>query len=151
MPSHSPKDLSLPRAARARGALTVNAVTTVLLLLGLGPMASTARAQDAKVYSFAELSNPPKLTSSADAARIIQESYPEDLKRRKVGGLVEVQFVVDVEGNVIAGSVEVIDATQTALGEAARKAVTKLTFEPAKLNGSKVKSKVVLPIVYKAN
>ena len=151
MPSQSLNDHNQPHITRTRATLTVNAITTVLLLLGLGPMASTARAQDTKVYNIAELSNPPKLSSSVAAARIIQESYPEELKRRKVGGLVELQFVVDAEGNVVAGSVEVMDATQTALGEAARKAVTRFTFEPGKLNGSKVKAKVVLPIVYKAN
>ena len=80
---------------------------------------------------------------------MIQDSYPEDLKRRKVGGLVELQFVVDAQGNVVPGTVEVVDATQTALGEAAKKMANRLTFEPGKLNGNKVKAKVVLPIVYK--
>ncbi|MEP6832660.1 MAG: energy transducer TonB [Gemmatimonas sp.] len=113
-------------------------------------MASTAQAQDDKVYNLAELTAPPKLASNTIAAKLIQDSYPEDLKRRKVGGLVELQFVVDAQGNVVAGSVEIVEATQTALGEAAKKAITRFTFEPGKLNGNKVKSKVVLPIVYKA-
>jgi protein TonB len=122
---------------------------TTAFLLAAGPLATRAHAQDDKVYGISELSNPPKL-STATAARLIQESYPEDLKRKRVGGMVELQLVVDAQGNVVAGSVEVVDATQTALAEAAKKVAARFTFEPGKLNGTKVKTKVVLPIVYKA-
>jgi len=126
------------------------AAAILALALAVGPMTTSAAAQDDKVYNIAELTNPPKISSSAIAAKLILDSYPEELKRRKVGGLVELQFVVDAQGNVVAGSVEIVDATQTALAEAAKKVVTRFTFEPGKLNGTKVKTKVVLPIVYKA-
>lgn len=125
------------------------ALMALSLALVMGPLAGTAGAQDDKVYTIAELSNPPRLASATAAAKLIQDSYPEDLKRRKVGGLVELQFVVDAQGNVVAGTVEVVDATQTALGEAAKKVITRFTFAPGKVNGKQVKSKVVLPIVYK--
>lgn len=118
-------------------------------LLLAGPFARPAAAQDDKVYPISELTNPPKLSSTAQAARLISESYPADLKSRGVGGMVELQFIVDSKGKVEAGSVEVVDATQTALGEAARKVVSKLDFSPGKVNGAAVKTKVVLPIIYK--
>ena len=139
-----------PRSAPVLFARSRFAVSVVALALAVGPMSISVAAQDDKVYNIAELTNPPKLSSSVLAARLIQDSYPEELKRRKVGGLVELQFVVDAQGNVVAGTVEILEATQTALGEAAKKAITRFTFEPGKLNGNKVKSKVVLPIVYKA-
>jgi len=126
-------------------------VPVVATLLFAGPLASTAAAQDDKVYPMSELTNPPKLSSTTLAARLIQESYPADLKSRGVGGMVELQFVVDSKGKVEPASVEVMDATQTALGEAAKKVVAKLEFNPGKLNGSAVKTKVVLPIIYKPN
>ena len=150
-PQHSaPKHSALPAVIRPSSRTRHLWTAAVLVVVcGFGPMTSTAAAQDDKVYTMAELSNPPKLASATSAAKLIQDSYPEDLKRRKVGGLVELQFVVDAQGNVVAGSVEVVDATQTALGEAAKKVITRFTFEPGKLNGNKVKSKVVLPIVYK--
>jgi protein TonB len=85
----------------------------------------------------------------AVAARIIQDSYPAELKSRGVGGMVELQFIVDAKGKVDPASVEVVDATQTALGEAAKKVVTKLGFNPAKVNGTPVRVKVTLPIIYK--
>ncbi|MBL0890728.1 MAG: energy transducer TonB [Gemmatimonadaceae bacterium] len=124
-------------------------VPVVATLLFAGPLASTAAAQDDKVYPMSELTNPPKLSSTTLAARLIQESYPADLKSRGVGGMVELQFVVDSKGKVEPASVQVVDATQTALGEAAKKVVSKLEFNPGKLNGSAVKTKVVLPIIYK--
>jgi len=121
----------------------------VAALLLAGPLASTAAAQDDKVYPIADVSNPPRLTSTALAARLIQESYPADLKNRGVGGMVELQFVVDAKGKVDPATVEVVDATQTALGEAAKKVVSRFDFAPGKLNGVAVKTKVVLPIIYK--
>lgn len=123
----------------------------VAALLLAGPLAGTAAAQDDKVYPISEVTNPPKLASSTNAARLIQESYPADLKSRGVGGMVELQFVVDAKGKVDPSTVEVVDATQTALGEAAKKVAAKLDFNPGKVNGSAVKTKVVLPIIYKAN
>lgn len=135
---------SLLRRSLAPAILTALALVT-------SPFVREAQAQDDKVYAITDLSNPPKLSSTAFAARMIQESYPDDLKRRGVGGMVEVQFIVDAKGKVDPASVEILDATQTALGEAAKKVVVKLDFSPGKLNGASVKTKVVLPIIYKAN
>ena len=123
-------------------------VPAVLALLFAGPLAQSAAAQD-KVYEMSEVQTVPKLSSATMAARLIQESYPEDLKRRGVGGMVELAFVVDAKGKVDPASVQVTDATQTALGEAAKKVVSRLDFQPGKVNGAGVKTKVVLPIIYK--
>lgn len=120
----------------------------VLALLFAGPLAHSAAAQD-KVYEMSEVQSAPKLSSATMAARLIQESYPEDLKRRGVGGMVELAFVVDAKGKVDPTSVVVNDATQTALGEAAKKVISRLDFSPGKVNGAGVKTKVVLPIIYK--
>lgn len=114
-----------------------------------GPFARSAAAQEDKVYPISELSNPPKLTSTVLAARLIHESYPVELRSRGVGGMVELQFIVDAKGKVDPSSVEIVDATQTALGEAAKRVVTRLDFSPGKLNGTSVRTKVVLPIIYK--
>jgi len=103
------------------------------------------------VYALADVQSPPKLKSAAAAARLISESYPADLKSRGVGGMVQVEFVVGADGKVDASSVTVLDATQTQLGEAAKKVAAKLVFDPCKAAGTAVRTKVVLPIIYKAN
>jgi len=118
-------------------------------VLALTAVARPAQAQDDKIYAIAEVQSPPKLSSSTLAAKLIQESYPADLKSRGVGGMVELQFVVDAKGKVDPATVEVVDATQTALGEAAKKVVSRLDFSPGKVNGAGVRTKVVLPIIYK--
>jgi protein TonB len=124
-------------------------VAALAAALSLAP-AATAQAQD-RVYALAELEAPPKLRSTAEAGRLISESYPEELKRRGVGGMVEVQFIVDASGKVDPSSIEVLDATNTQLGEAAKKVAARLAFQPGKAGGAAVKSKVVLPVVYKPN
>ena len=126
-----------------------HSVVPALAALMLVTPFTAAQAQDDKVYAISDVQAPPKLSSTAVAARLIQDSYPADLRNRGVGGMVELQFVVDAKGKVDPSSVEVVDATQTALGEAARKVVTKLDFNPAKVNGTPVKVKVTLPIIYK--
>ena len=63
--------------------------------------------------------------------------------------MVDLQFIVDSKGKVDPASVEVVEATQPALGEAAKKVVSRLDFSPGKVNGAGVKTKVVLPIIYK--
>jgi periplasmic protein TonB len=45
----------------------------------------------------------------------------------------------------------VLDATHSQLGEAAKKVAPRLEFQPGKAGGAAVKSKVVLPIIYKPN
>ena len=140
---------SLPRHYSMSLTLRRSLFPALAMLVLASPFARPAAAQDAKVYAIAEVTNPPKLSSTVQAARLISESYPVDLKSRGVGGMVELQFIVDSNGKVDASSVEVVDATQTALGEAAKKVVAKLDFSPGKVNGAAVKTKVVLPIIYK--
>jgi len=119
--------------------------------LAIGPLAPTAHAQDDTVYALAELQSPPKLRSTLQASRAIDRSYPDDLRKRGVGGMVEIQFVVDAQGRVMAETIEVLDATQSQLGEAVKKVAAKLEFQPGKAGGVAVKCKVVLPIIYKDN
>jgi periplasmic protein TonB len=108
-------------------------------------------AQDANtVYAAADLSTPPKLANAMTAARLVANSYPDQLKRAGVNGTVQVQFVVGADGKVEPGSVEVVAATLPALGEAAKQVAEKIEFKPGLASGKPVRSRVMLPIVYKA-
>ncbi len=111
---------------------------------------SVVRAQDAsRTYTLAEVETRPSLASVSNFQRIVSESYPDDLRRRRMGGIAEVSFVVDATGKVEPSSVEVIDATQPAFGEAAKRALLITGFRPGKVSGSAVRTKVSLPIVYR--
>jgi len=120
----------------------------VAALSALTPAA--AYAQDAaRTYSLAEVETKPSLSSVTAFQRTVSDGYPEDLKRRRMGGIAEVAFIVDATGKVVPSSVEVVDATQPAFGEAAKKALLQTGFNPGKVSGSAVRTKVSLPIIYK--
>ncbi len=120
-------------------------------IAGITLFAPTAvQAQDAgKTYTLAEVETKPSLASLVSFQRLVSDGYPEDLKRRRMGGIAEISFVVDASGKVEASSVEIVDATQPAFGEAAKSAILLTGFKPGKVSGSAVRTKVSLPIVYK--
>jgi protein TonB len=121
-------------------------VAIVATLLAL-PM--TARAQDAnKIYDLSEVDAMPKLASSQFMARIINDAYPVNLRKAGVGGAVQMEFVVDANGKVEVSTIDAI-SNVPALVEAAKQVAPKLEFVPAKVKGTAVKSRVVLPLVFK--
>jgi TonB family protein len=122
--------------------------SATLLAVLLTVPAVSAEAQD-KVYSLSEVSSPPKLAAPSAALRVIQSSYPSALRARGVAGEVELQFVVLPTGKVEAGSVEVLDASVPEFADAAKGAVEKLEFVPAKVGANPVRTRVVLPIAYR--
>jgi periplasmic protein TonB len=130
---------------RIRLSLAAIAMAAVTLL---DPSAATA--QDAsRTYTLTEVEIRPSLSSVQAFQRLVSEGYPEDLKRRRMGGIAEVAFIVDATGKVEPSSVEVVDATQPAFGEAAKKALLLSGFKPGKVSGNAVRTKVSLPIVYR--
>ncbi|HYD52552.1 MAG TPA: energy transducer TonB [Gemmatimonadaceae bacterium] len=132
-----------------RAVLRIAAVAAVALIASaLAP--STARAQG-QVYAPNELTVMPKLASPADVARIIRESYPENLRRARVNGTVEVEFVVGPDGRVESSTIEVVAATPPALSAPAKVAVEKLVFRPGQVKGQPVRTRVALPLVYRAS
>ena len=107
-----------------------------------------AAAQDA-VYGGEDLTSPPKLVSSAAAARLVARSFPEEMRKAGTGGTVQLQFVIGKDGKVEPSSIEVVDAPAAALGAAAKSVAEKMQFVPGKKDGSNVRARVQLPIVYK--
>ena len=107
-----------------------------------------AAAQDA-VFGGEDLTSPPKLVSAAAAARLVARSFPEEMRRSGTGGTVQLQFVIGKDGKVEPSSIEVVQAPAAALGDAAKTVAEKMQFVPGKKDGTAVRSRVQLPIVYK--
>jgi len=101
-----------------------------------------------QVYSPGELSEMPKLANMNQAQKVIQGSYPAELRDNNIAGKVQVQFVVQEDGSVDPASVTIVAASVKALGDAAASAVKQLKFKPGKKDGTAVKSRVVIPIAY---
>lgn len=131
---------------RPMKALTRIAALAALLVVALPGLAA---AQE-KVYAPEELSAAPKLAAPAEVARIVRDAYPPALKRAGVGGSVELEFVVDSEGKVDPASVQIIQAAPAALGPAAKSAVEKFRFKPGQVNGQPVRTRVAIPLVFRA-
>ena len=112
-------------------------------------MPRLAAAQDAsKVYELNEVTSMPKLASSSETMRLINNAYPEQLRRSGIGGTVQMEFVVNANGKVDVSTIEVA-ASVPALGDAAKSVAGKLEFQPATVKGTPVKSRVVLPLLFK--
>lgn len=106
-------------------------------------------AAQSEVYGGEDLTTPPKLVSAASAARLVARSFPEELRRSGTGGTVQLQFVIGANGKVEPSSIEVISAPAPGLGSAAKTVAEKMEFVPGKKDGSAVRSRVQLPIIYK--
>ena len=136
------RSVAAPRESRVP--FWMVAVAATLLALPLA-----ARAQDAgKIYDLSEVDVMPKLTSSSFMAKIINDAYPANLRKAGVGGAVQMEFVVDEKGKVDVSSIDAFSGNP-ALTEAAKQVAPKLEFAPAKVKGTAVKSRVVLPLIFK--
>lgn len=122
-----------------------------LATVAAAALAPTAvQAQDAaKTYTLAEVEQKPALASVSNFQRIVSDGYPEEMKRRRQGGIAEVSFVVDAQGRVEPNSVEVVGASAPQFGEAAKRALLQAGFRPGKVSGNAVRTQVSLPIVYR--
>lgn len=76
--------------------------------------------------------------------------YPRSAKRRRLEGVVELKVTVDIEGHVAALSL-FKSCGHTSLDRAALQTVRHWRFLPAKRNGKKVISDVIVPIRFKLN
>lgn len=135
--------MQTPSVRRVRSLTSAVAVAFALIAL---PRLAAAQAE---VYGGEDLTSPPKLVSAASVARLVARSYPEDARRSGTGGTVQLQFVIGKDGKVETGSVEVLATPMPALGTAAKAVVEKMEFVPGKKDGSAVRARVQLPIIYK--
>ncbi|MBI2408440.1 MAG: TonB family protein [Gemmatimonadetes bacterium] len=132
---------------RALHAPVARRLLTALALMCALPM--LAQAQDAKkIYELSEVDALPKLSSPSYTSRLISEAYPDNLRRAGVGGAVQMELVVDASGKVDASQIDAV-STVPQLIEVAKQVAPKLEFTPAKVKGTAVKSRVVLPLVFK--
>jgi protein TonB len=128
----------------------MGAALAVIALATAAPTAVRAQQQSTlPIYASTDLESPPKLASPAQAAKVIDDSFPYPLRQTGVGGMVQLQIVIDARGRVEEQSIEVVETPNPALAEAARRAAKRLAFKPGYYKGEPVRTRVVLPILYK--
>lgn len=99
-------------------------------------------------YSVNLVDEPAELVNRAQVAQVLARRYPKALQDAGVEGRVVVQFVVDQNGRVEAGSVKVISASQQDFAEPTRAAVNEFRFRPAKRQGRTVRQIVQIPVTW---
>lgn len=90
----------------------------------------------------------PELSNKRQAELALQRAYPPRLRDVGVAGHTTVMLIIDKDGNVEPGSVQVQESTHDAFKEAAVRAVERFHFKPATLRGHPVAVLVTLPIAW---
>lgn len=88
----------------------------------------------------------PSLRNGDEIDRLVRRLYPSRLRDSGVTGEVALRFVIDAEGRVEPGSIEVVSASHPAFGEAARRAAERFRFTPASVGGRGVRVATTMPI-----
>jgi TonB family protein len=102
--------------------------------------ADTASVLGDNVYTSFEVDNAVQFS---DGSAVPQ--YPPDLLARRVPGTVTVRFVVDTSGVADVQSLEIIDASDPQFAASVRDALPRMKFQPARLNGKRVRQLVEQP------
>jgi len=124
-----------------RQALKLNSATAVhgldQISPGLADLFDT-ESRAARVYHAADVDLQPAWSAGPALA------YPEDLRRRRVGGTAVVSFVVDTLGHVEPKSIEVVEIPDSGFVEPLRRMLLATTFTAARASGHPVRSSTSL-------
>jgi protein TonB len=124
---------------------------------GLSDGVPTGVAQDASdrdtpadegTYDISAVEVRPELSNRSEVARLVERNYPPLLRDAGISGSVTLSFVVNEDGRVNEASIEVLDASHEGFADAARRAVSRMRFRPAKVNNQAVKVKVSIPVTF---
>lgn len=74
--------------------------------------------------------------------------YPQTLRAARIGGEVDIEFVVDTAGRVVPGSAKVTKATNNQFENSVLDALPTLRFTPAEVHGIRVKQLVRQPFTF---
>jgi TonB family protein len=88
----------------------------------------------------------PRIVNAPAVQRALTREYPSELRQMGLTGQVMLRFRVRTDGTVEPASMEVVSATDTRFGEAARRVALTMRFRPARLDRQPVAVWVTLPV-----
>ena len=109
---------------------------------GTGKAGSQANESLDKAFGMDDIDQKPRVIVQTPPA------YPAELRGKKMGGVVQVAFVVTASGQVANPHVE--NTSHPAFGAPALAAVRQWRFEPAVRGGTRVKCRMRVPIKFQA-
>lgn len=92
----------------------------------------------------------PVLANSRELQRAVARYYPALLRDQGVSGRATVQFRVLEDGRVDPSSITAIDASRSAFGDAAVRAIRTARYRPARANGRPVPTTVTQTVTWNA-
>ncbi|HEX6373382.1 MAG TPA: energy transducer TonB [Longimicrobium sp.] len=122
------------------------------ILLSLAVAAPSAAQQPSadstRVYELHEVEVLPRPQNAADFTAALQAGYPAHLREARVGGTVQVAFIVDPQGQ--PADVQVLSTPDSGFNAPTVQAVSLLRFTPAQVQGRAVPVRVEQPITWRA-
>lgn len=97
-------------------------------------------------YELSAVEEQPRPTNLADLARQMERNYPPLLRDARVTGTVHLRFRLLEDGSVDASSIQVTSSSHEQFNDPSIRAIQRLRFRPAKLNGIPVRVWVDLPL-----
>lgn len=125
----------------------------IILLFVNADAGWTMSFQDEKIYTVSEVSTAPQPVKGLNDFQKQWSNnvkYPKEALRRKVQGVVFIEFVVSNDGTILDPAIKSgfsDDCDEAALK--GFKTVSKNAWKPAIKNGEAVKVKMVLPFVFR--
>jgi TonB family protein len=104
-----------------------------------------------EVYDVAAIEKAPELRNRRDVERVARREYPEFLRDAGISSEAIVSFVIDRDGRVEPGSIQIVNDVQPAVADAARRVAERMRFRPAEIRGERVKTRAQVPITFGAN
>ena len=99
-------------------------------------------------YESHALDRQPELRNVAQIRAMMEQLYPRPLQDAGVGGNAVLQFVVEADGVVEAGSISVVESTNPQLASASAEVAEHFRFRPGMYDGRAVRTMVKMPITW---
>lgn len=110
--------------------------------------AGTAAVDPAPTYELAAVDVEPEIVNGDEVARLVNRSYPRELRRRHENGTVTLRFVVRSDGAVDSTRLTVEYVSAPGFADAALVVVRGMRFSLARVNGQPVPVWVTLPVQF---
>jgi len=106
---------------------------------------------DGQVFLAAEVDEQPVMASSAACVKALTDAYPAVMKSAGIPGKVSMQFVVNTDGRVDAGTVKIISSSHKAFEGPAREVIasSSCTFKTGTSRGQPVRVLVQQGVSFK--
>lgn len=99
-------------------------------------------------YELSRVEEQPMLANRSDVSRLLQRSYPPEMRSRGETGIVTLRFRIQTDGRVDSASVMIEHASSPEFTEPAARVVRAMRFRPARIENRAVPVWVTLPVTF---